>query len=227
MTTVAGKVLTFPYRIASLADRLGNEFDARQWITQPEHCTVTHALALSWTAEQTPGELSNPNCELKQENITKRFQTLWSLYRDKEQLVCSSDELLLRLNWKPEGDGHWLLMISYRSKSNPQPYIACLSDARPELKFPPYSPTKRSLRPPGKAIESIEVVWAGEGQMVAQNYDLKKSHLESLLGPNRDFLETTAMAPPDWLILRLARGRYPQAQLLRCKSSSMRLIECQ
>jgi len=228
MASAASKILTLPYRIASLADRLGNEIDARQWIVQPEHCTVSQALALSWSSEQTASELANPDSSLESEDITKRFQTLWSLFRDKEQLVCSSDDLLTRLNWKPkEGYLHWLFMITFRSKTNSQAYIVCLRDGLEELKFPPYSPTKRSIRPPGKSIESIEVAWTDEsGVQFTENFEFRKSHLERLLGPHRDFFETTAVVPPDWLILRLARGRYPRAQRLRCKSSGVRLIEC-
>jgi hypothetical protein len=210
MAALAAGIMTLPYKISALVQRLGDAVEAHQLLVrQPAHCTVLIALRLNWPEALNEAELSQPDTPLEQEDITARFQTYWSLFREQQQLQCSSDELAARLNLPAPAGQRWLILVTFRCNPGAELYTVCLADRLARVNFPPHTPGKRIIRSPSQTVEAIEAL--SEEAAVAE---LDSLQLDRLLGPKRDLWRSTATPTPEWLMLRLARRLVPGAQRL-------------
>jgi len=209
MAALVAGIATLPYKIVALAQRLGDAVEAHQLLVrQPAHCTVLMALLLRWPESLGDAELSLPSTVLEQEDITARFQTYWSLFREQQQLQCSSDELAARLNLPPSA-ARWLILVTFRCAPAAELYTVCLADRLERVNFPPHTPGKRIIRSPSQAVEAIAALSA-DGVAA----ELNSAQLERLLGPKRDLWRSTPTPTPEWLMLRLARRLVPSAERL-------------
>jgi hypothetical protein len=216
MAALVSGVMTLPYRVAALAQRLGDAVEAHQLLVrQPAHCTVLCALRLSWPESLSDAELSQPSTEVEQQDITSRFQTYWSLFRELQQLQCSSTELAARLNLPVEASTRWLILVTFRCNPSTELYTVCLADRLERVTFPPHTPGKRIIRSPSQTVEAIEALSA---EAVVTEID--SAQLGRLLGPKRDLWRSTPTPTPEWLMLRLARRLVPGAEQLVYRRSA-------
>lgn len=214
-------IIELPFRIGSAFDRLGNSFDAHQFLVrQPEHLTVTRAIALLLPPELSDEQLANPEHELVELDITARFQTFWSLYENLQVARFSAVELSNRLNLGEDKLGpRWLLMISFRIGLGPTVYTLPILNSTPQFNFPPYQPGKRVMRPI-RFVERIEAVMPETAEGLALSSPL----LKQLLGPKADLWASTGCATPVWLLLRLVRRQQPKALAVRLLAPSGQLF---
>lgn len=216
MSAALKAIIELPFKISSAFDRLGNTFEAHQFlIRQPEHCTVTQAIFLQWPEHLPEAELARPETVFEEQNVTPRFQTFWSLYQDLDVLTLShSEELIQRLNLKLKPEHSWLLLVSFRVGLGNEVFVCPVGPKQRNVKFPPYQPGKRLLRST-QAIERLEA------QLVnGETRPISSPLLQGLLGPKRDLWHSTPSSTPDWLLLRIGRRLVPEAIAVEPRSSN-------
>lgn len=212
-------ILTIPYKIGSIADKVGHSVDACQlMLRQPKHCIILNAVLWRWSSQLTENEMSGLTpmalSDFEEIDLTQRLQTVWSLYQEHDQLDWQSPaEIVCKLNLTKllKDNGPWALLISYRTQPGTPIFCVCIQGQEGEHRFPPYDTRKRIMVNSQNAYKTVTLERAS-GQIQELNLsEFASAHpnATSLLGPKRDLFKSAGFDTPTWVILRVLRQTNP------------------